>query len=149
MRSAGSRKAFRGVDLDVVLSFAGAARQAGARHMLAISSVGANPESRSFYLRIKGEVEQRLAAMGFERLDVMRPGLLRGKRGGEPRAGERLALLASPLANLLLRGRLDRYAAIDAEIVAAAAAACLLDQAPGVYIHHNREMHGLSAAVRS
>ena len=145
MRKAGSQAAFRLVDHDAVIAFGRAVRAAGARRMIAVSSVGADPGSSNFYLRLKGEVEQALAGLGFDRLDILRPGLLRGPRGGDRRLGERLGILVSPLANLLLRGSLDRYAAIDADIVAAAAAALLARKEHGVFVHHNRDVRRLAA----
>ena len=144
MRKAGSEAGFRAIDHDLVLEFARAARAAGARHMIALSSVGADPASRNFYLRLKGEVDEALGRIGFQRLDILRPGLLRGPRGAERRLGERLGILVSPLVNLLLRGRLDRYAAIDAAAVAAAAAALLDERESGIFVHHNRDLHRLA-----
>ena len=144
MRAAGSQAAFRAVDFDLVVDFARAARDGGARHMIVISSVGADAGSRNFYLRTKGEMERALEALDFERLDIVRPGLLRGERGGARRPGERLGIIVSPLLNLLLRGRLDRYAAIDGNAVAAALAALAGQDEPGTYIHHNRDLHRLA-----
>ena len=144
MRKAGSEVAFRLVDHDAVIAFAGAARAGGARRMIAVSSIGADPAADSFYLRLKGEVEQALAGLGFDRLDILRPGLLRGPRGGDRRLGERLGILLSPLVNPLLRGSLDRFAAIDADIVAAAAAALLVRNEPGIFVHRNRELRRLA-----
>ena len=143
-RAAGSQDAFRAVDLEMVAAFAAAARAAGADRMVAISSVGADAGSRNFYLRTKGEMEQALEALGFARLDILRPGLLRGERSAEPRPAERLGILLSPLTNLLLRGRLDRFAAIDATIVAAAAASALRQEPPGLYRHDNRAIRRLA-----
>ena len=144
MRKAGSQAAFRAVDFDIAVDFALAAREAGIGHMIAISSVGANLRSSNFYLRTKGEMESALEALGFERLDLLRPGLLRGDRGPERRLGERLGILASPLVNLVLRGSLDRYAAIDAALVAAAVARLAKGGSPGCFVHHNREIRGLA-----
>lgn len=144
MRAAGSQAAFRAVDLDAVAAFAAAARRAGARHMVTVSSVGADPASSNFYLRTKGEMEQALEALGFDRLDIFRPGLLRGERGADRRLGERVGILLSPAVNLLLRGRLDRYAAIDADVVAAAAAAALAQAEPGLFRHDNRSIRRLA-----
>jgi uncharacterized protein YbjT (DUF2867 family) len=144
MRNAGSEAAFRAVDYDMVLAFAAAARAARAGHMLTVSSVGADPASRNFYLRLKGEMEQALAALGFDRLDVLRPGLLVGKRSADRRLGERLGILVSPVTNLFLRGSLGRYAAIDARLVAAAAAACLDRSEPGVRVHENNALRRLA-----
>jgi uncharacterized protein YbjT (DUF2867 family) len=146
MRQAGSQAAFRAVDLDMVVAFGSAARRAGARHMVTVSSVGADPRGGNFYLRIKGEMEARLGGMGFERLDVLRPGLLRGPRGGDRRLGERIGIAISPIANLVLRGRLDRFAAIDADVVAAAVAGALGQAEPGTYRHENRSIRALAGA---
>lgn len=144
MRAAGSEEAFRAVDLDSVVAFAAAARRAGARHMVTVSSVGADSSSRNFYLRTKGEMELALEALGFDRLDIFRPGLLRGSRRGDRRIGERIAIALSPVANLVLRGRLDRFAAIDAGLVAAAIAACLGSSEPGNFRHDNRAIRRLA-----
>lgn len=146
MRSAGSEAAFRAVDLETVAAFAAAARRSGARHMVTVSSVGADPGSRNFYLRTKGEMERALGALGFERLDIFRPGLLRGERGGERRLGERIGIALSPLANLMLRGGLDRFAAIDADVVATAAAAALRQTEPGIHRHENRSIRAIGRA---
>ena len=147
MRQAGSKAAFRAVDLDMVAAFGRAAGAAGARRMATVSSVGADPGSANFYLRTKGGMESALAAMGFERLDILQPGLLLGPRGGDRRPGERIAIALSPLTNLVLRGRLGRYAAIEADAVAAAAVAALRQAEPGVFRHENGEIRRLAAAT--
>lgn len=144
LRQAGSQAAFRAVDFDMVVAFARAAPAAGARRMVTVSSVGADAGSANFYLRIKGEMEAALEGMGFERLDIMRPGLLRGPRGGERRLGERVGIALSPAVNLFLRGRLDRFAAIDADVVAGAVAGALRQAGPGVFRHENREIRRLA-----
>lgn len=147
MRQAGSRAAFGAVDRDMVLAFARAARKAGARHMLTVSSAGASERAPNFYLALKGEVERELAALGFDRLDIFRPGLLRGYRGGDRRVGERIAILASPLVNLVMKGRLDRYAAIDASLVARAMAVAVERGGRGIGYHENRDIRGLAPAL--
>src|ERR1044071_247122 len=60
MKQAGSEKAFRQVDYDLVLTFARAAKAAGAQRFVIVTSAAAGPHSRTFYLRVKGEVEQAL-----------------------------------------------------------------------------------------
>jgi uncharacterized protein YbjT (DUF2867 family) len=142
MRAAGSQAAFAAVDRDLVLDFARAARAAGIAHFITVSSVGAHPAARAFYLRLKGEVEEELKRLGFARLDIVRPGLLRGERGSERRPGERLAILLSPATDLVLRGPLARYAAIDATAVAGAIARLTRDSSPGTFVHHNRDLAG-------
>lgn len=139
-RASGSEAAFRAVDLDLVVAFAQAAKAGGARHMVTISSVGADAGSHNFYLRTKGEAERGLQTIGFDRLDILRPGLLRGPRGGERRLKERAAIALSPLTNLVMRGPLDRFAAIEAALVAEAAAVCIGNSEPGTHVHENRAL---------
>ncbi len=140
-RKAGrSEAAFRAVDHDLVLSVAGAARAAGASRFVAVSAVGADPASRAFYLRIKGEVEVALAGLGFARLDLLQPGLLRGPRGGDRRWGERIGILASPLVDRVLRGPWRRYRSIPARDVAAATLALLDEQGEGHIVHEHQSI---------
>jgi uncharacterized protein YbjT (DUF2867 family) len=145
IRQAGSKDAFAAVDRDLVIAFAKAARVGGARQFLMISSVGANAASSTFYLKTKGEAEQAVAALGFERLDIFRPGLLRGDRSGPIRAGERIAMVLSPVTDRLTPGAFDRYRSIAALDVAAAMAASISNEASGVHIHENRAMLALAA----
>ncbi len=118
-REAGSEQAFRRVDVDYVLSFAAAAKAAQVQRFIVVSSVGANPESRNFYLKTKGEMEAQLATVGIPALDIFQPGLLLGWRS-QSRPLELLARLAMPLVNPLLFGAREQYRGIPARTVAAA-----------------------------
>src|SRR3954471_1668824 len=80
IRAAGSREAFRAVDHAAVLAFAWAAQRAGAKRFFAVSALGADPTSRVFYNRVKGETEAALAVLGFSTLGIFRPSLLLGPR---------------------------------------------------------------------
>lgn len=143
-KKAGSWDAFEAVDRHAVVGFACAARLAGAKQMAMVSSVGANAGSGNRYLALKGLVEDEVGAIGFERLDIVRPGLLVGERTGDWRAGERFAILLSPLINPLLRGRLDRYRSIEAATVAQALARLAGETDVGRYVHTNRELRALA-----
>ena len=117
--AAGSDTAQWRVDHDFVVDFARAARRCGARHFILMSSVGADAGSKNFYLRLKGRTEIDVAAVGFERTDVLRPGLLIGRRD-ERRPGEWIAQrLMGPLLPWL-RGRDGWYSPIAADTVARA-----------------------------
>ena len=119
MARAGSREAFRRVDRDYPLQVARHARQHGARVFALNSAMGADPESRVFYNRVKGELEAALDALGFPSLVMVRPGLIDGERQ-ERRPGERAALVLSRvLRPLLPRGwRPSRAARIADALVA-------------------------------
>lgn len=144
IRKAGSREAFLAVDRDLVLRLAGIARELGARQAIMVSSVGASAQSGNFYLRVKGETERALGDMGFERVDLLRPGLLLGERE-ESRPGETIARVLTPFTNPLLRGPLRRYRGIAASDVAAAAVALLGRDEPGRFAHENADLVALSA----
>ena len=122
---AGSREAFRKVDFDASLAVARAALAAGARRIGVVSAMGADPSSRVFYNRVKGELEQALSALPLEALVIARPSLLLGDRErlGQPhRRGERLGARLDRWLRPLLPARLR---AIAAEDVAAALVAAL------------------------
>ena len=129
--------AFRAVDQALVLAVARAAKAYGVERFVSISSVGADAHAKTFYLKVKGETDRELARIGFGRLDVLRPGLLRGVRRGERRIAERLGILLSPLVNPLLGGRWRAYRAIDARTVAEAAIYLATRPARGRFIHDN------------
>jgi uncharacterized protein YbjT (DUF2867 family) len=144
IRKAGSREAFLAVDRELVLRLATVARALGARQAIVVSSVGASAQSGNFYLRVKGETERALAEMGFERVDLLRPGLLLGDRD-ESRPGEAFARAITPFTNPLLRGPLRRYRGIAAGDVAAAAVALLGRDEPGRHAHENADLVALAA----
>lgn len=144
IRQAGSQAAFRAVDHDLILSAARGAKFGGARHMILVSSVGASAKSSNFYLKTKGEAEEGLRALGFERLDLLRPGLLTGDRDGPPRLGEGLATIAAPLVNAMLHGSLRRYRSIPGVAVARAIVALAAQGGSGVHVHENDAIRALA-----
>jgi uncharacterized protein YbjT (DUF2867 family) len=117
IRKAGSREAFRRVDYDYPLRLARLCRDRGARQLLLVSSVGADPRSSNFYLRVKGELEQSLAELGYEKLQIFRPGVLLGSRE-ESRPGETVGKALSIALGFLLAGGLRKYRAMPADSLA-------------------------------
>jgi uncharacterized protein YbjT (DUF2867 family) len=117
IQAARSQQAFRHVDFDYVLSFARVAQAAQARRFVVVSAAGADPHSRNFYLRTKGETEQALALLGFAGLDILQPGLLLGWRR-EMRPLELVARVLMPLVNPFLVGSRTVWRGIPARVVA-------------------------------
>jgi len=137
-RKAGADEAaFRAVDQELVLRVAQAAKAAGVSNFVLVSSVGADLASRAFYLRVKGEVETSLRKLRFHRLDILRPGLLRGPRAGDRRIAERLGIMFSPLMDLFLHGERRRFRSLDARIVARAALEGAKEKAQGTFVHEH------------
>ncbi len=135
LKQAGSEAAFRAVDFDMVVAFAQRARDMGARHLIVISAIGADPTSSVFYNRVKGEMEQALKAQGWPQLTICRPSLLLGERL-EPRLGEQLA---APLAKLIP----GKYRGIEACHLARAMWRLALEEQDGVRIVESDELRRL------
>lgn len=119
IRQAGSEEAFRRVDYDYPLALARLAKAVGANKFLMVSALGANPKSAVFYNRVKGEVEQAIAAVGLPAACFFRPSILLGPRA-ESRLGEKIGIAVGKLIAPLLIGGLRKYRPIHADTVAAA-----------------------------
>jgi uncharacterized protein YbjT (DUF2867 family) len=117
IKKAGSREAFRKIDLDLVVIIAELMKKQGAEQFIVISSMGADKNSKVFYSRTKGEMEEVLKGIGYQCLRIIRPSLLLGKRD-EFRLAERLGGIIFPLLKPLMVGGLRKYAPVQAESVA-------------------------------
>lgn len=135
-KSGQDEAAFRAVDHDLVVNCAKAAKQAGIEHMIVVSSVGADALSHNRYLRVKGEMEQMLGRIGFKRLDILHPGLIRGQRV-ERRTAERFAMLVSPVADLFLQGGWRKYRSMPVRSLAQAILGLAQEKAAGRFFHNH------------
>ena len=135
IKQAGSQAAFREVDHDLVLAFSQRALELGARHLLVVSAIGANPTSSVFYNRVKGETEEALKAQGWPQLTLARPSLLLGPRN-EFRLGERLA---APF----MRWLPGKHRAIHVTALARALWRLALEEDKGVRIVESDELRRL------
>lgn len=140
IKVAGSQAAFRAVDFDAVMAVARAARAQGATKLGVVSAMGANPKSAIFYNRVKGEMEQAIAPLGFKRLVIARPSMLAGDREAleqATRMGERIGLLATRWLNPLIP---NNYRSIQASDVAKALVKAVQSGKPGVQVLLSGEM---------
>lgn len=80
------------VDFTFQYEFAKAASQNGVPAYVLVSSLGANSKSSFFYPRIKGELDEAVAQLPFQKLIVVRPSILDGDRQ-EKRMTEKFSLL--------------------------------------------------------
>lgn len=127
MRIAGSQTAFRRVDYDYPLAVAQLAKAHGTPTYVLNSAIGADPSSRFFYNRVKGELERSLSEQGFASTTFVRPGVIGGARQ-DLRLGERAMVFALTLVGPLLprRWRLNPATHIAKALLAAA-----LEAGPG------------------
>lgn len=98
-KQAGCEEAFRKVDYGYNLSFAKLCFQKKVKNFFLVSALGADTHSRFFYNRVKGEIEQDIANIGFDSLYIFRPSLLLGKRKGRPleRLSQKAFKLIAPI----------------------------------------------------
>jgi uncharacterized protein YbjT (DUF2867 family) len=132
MKQAGSETAFRRVDHDYPVALGEVAHAAGTHQDLPGSAVGADPASRVFYSRVKGETEADIRKLDFPCLTIARPSLLLGARA-EFRLGEVLGRVAGILAP-------PHWRPVHATQVAASLVDALLRHAPGVEVLENRRL---------
>jgi uncharacterized protein YbjT (DUF2867 family) len=143
IRKAGGQAAFREVDYAYVLRFARAGREAGAAAMMVVSSVGADSRSSSFYLRVKGDMEEALAGLGFDALHIFRPSILLGQRP-ESRPGEQWGVRLALAFEWAMAGALRKYKPMPAGLLAASMAAAGERGAAGIHVHQYDEIMGLA-----
>ncbi len=145
IKIAGSQAAFRKVDYDLNLAIANAALAAGASRAGLVSALGANARSAVFYNRVKGELEDALAALPLTALVIARPSLLRGDRHalGQPqRRGEATWTRIDALLRPVIPRRLRAISAADV----AAALVTSVPVAQGLTVLESTAMQGADSS---
>jgi uncharacterized protein YbjT (DUF2867 family) len=118
IKQAGSQSNFRRVDFQFVHVAAQLTRAQRAKSFVWISSVGANAKSRSFYLKVKGELENAILRMPqLENAAAVRPSFLLGHRA-QKRTAESIGINIVKLLSPIMLGSLAKYRPISAGQVA-------------------------------
>ena len=143
IRTAGSQEAFYRVDHDLVIDFAKNAKAAGAKIFVLVSSVGATPKTSNFYLRVKGETERDLEAIGFHSLIILRPSMLMGERK-EFRFGEMVGKGVMTIFNPLMKGPMAKYRGIQGSTVAKVMLRLGKEGLAGKHIIEGESLHAFS-----
>jgi uncharacterized protein YbjT (DUF2867 family) len=118
IKKAGSKEAQYKIDFTYQYETAKAALENGVKSYFLVSSIGANYKSNNFYLRLKGELDEKVKQLYFERIRIFRPSILVGSRN-EKRTGESIGIKASGIVTSIIPG-LKKYKPIDASVVAEA-----------------------------
>ncbi len=139
IKKAGSQEAFKHVDYSIPVNFAEEAVKQGISCYSIVTSMGASPQSRIFYNRVKGAVEEKLSGMKFQSLQIFRPSLLLGQRN-EFRLGEKIGSVVAPPIGKLLVGRYRKYRPIQAKVVAQAIVKQLLLNPDGINIFESDQI---------
>ncbi len=116
------------VDFTYQYEFAKAASENGVSAYLLVSSMGANPKSPVFYSRMKGELEDAVAMLPFNKLFIIRPSILDGNRQ-EKRGGEKVGLI---LSRFVTRFILKVYKPTPVDLLASKMIRLSLGKVPGI-----------------
>ena len=116
LKQAGSKEKQWEIDFTFNLSFAQKAKENGIENYVLVSSVGANSKSSIFYTKMKGELDEAVAKIGFKHLVILRPASLTGPRENRRMAEE----ISVPVLNILTRFIMKNYRPVSDEIVAKA-----------------------------
>ena len=118
-RKAGSREAFKKVDLEMPSELARIASANEVPGFIVISSIGAGKTGRGFYLDVKSNMEDRVIQYKFKRLAVVRPSLLLAERE-EFRISEEAGRILNSLTSWAMVGKMKKYKGITTRDVARA-----------------------------
>ncbi|MGN7863821.1 NAD(P)H-binding protein [Chryseobacterium sp.] len=116
LKDAGSKEAQRKVDFDYQYEFAKAARENEVEDYILVSAYGASPDSRIFYSRMKGELEEAVKQLHFNKITIFKPGML--ERKNSERTGEVLGSRIIRFANKL--GLLESQKPLPTDVLAKA-----------------------------
>jgi uncharacterized protein YbjT (DUF2867 family) len=119
IRKAGSIAKMEEIDRDLPVRIASIALANGVKKLAVVSSIGANPASSNYYLRIKGEMEKGILDLNYDSIAIVRPSMLLGVRK-EKRTGEAIGKIFIKTFSLLLSGKFLKYRGIEAVDVAKA-----------------------------
>ncbi len=118
------------VDFTYQYEFARAAASNGVPVYILVSSMGADARSSIFYSRMKGELENAVSALKFNKLLIFRPSILEGERA-ENRSGEKFGLV---FLRFITHFALKNYQPTPADWLAAAMIRMSLDETEGIRV---------------
>jgi uncharacterized protein YbjT (DUF2867 family) len=147
IKKAGTQEAFRKVDFDYPIKIAALTQHLGANQFLIVTSLGANPHSRIFYNRVKGEVEEAIRKISFTTINIFRPSLLLGDRT-EHRTGEKSGAFIMSGLKYVMVGPLRKYRAIQARDVAKAMVQVAQKNLKGLNIFESMQIQEIADSVR-
>ncbi|MFS4472482.1 NAD(P)H-binding protein [Chryseobacterium sp. T20] len=116
LKDAGSKEAQKKVDFDYQYEFAKAAKENEVEDYILVSAYGANPQSKIFYSKMKGELEEAVKQLHFNKITIFKPGML--ERKDSERTGEVLGSRIIKFANKL--GLLESQKPLPTDILAKA-----------------------------
>lgn len=135
----GDMAVYRKVDFDIAVNAARFCKETGCEKFVLVSSVGASSKSNNFYLKLKGEVEDAVKAIGLKTVYIMQPSILLGDRN-ESRLMEGIGKAVMTIFSFLIPAK---YKPIQAKDVAKAMMASAKKNVEGVFVYEYGEIKKL------
>lgn len=135
----GDKIMYKSVDFDIIFNIANACKQKNINQFIYVSSLGANPNSSNFYLRLKGEIDEAVAKLNLNSTYIFRPSILLGKRN-ESRPGEKIMQFVMPLLDFMIP---SNSKAIRAEDVAKSMLNTIKNYKSGLHIYQYNQIKEL------
>jgi len=135
----GDKIMYKSVDFDIIFNIANACKQKNINQFIYVSSLGANPNSSNFYLRLKGEIDEAVAKLNLNSTYIFRPSILLGKRN-ESRPGEKIMQFVMPLLDFMIP---SNSKAIKAEDVAKSMLNTIKNYKSGLHIYQYNQIKDL------
>ncbi len=117
IKKAGSKTNQQQIDRGFVENFAILCKKSYVKNIGVVSSLGTDAKSNNFYLRTKGEMENKVIDAEIAHSVFIRPSILIGKRN-EFRFGEKVGVVFMKVFGFLFLGKLKKYKGVSAENVA-------------------------------
>jgi len=109
-----NNKVYESIDFGIPVSLAKESESKGVEAFAVISAMGADANSRIFYNKLKGRMEDNVKLFKIPRIYIFRPALILGKRN-ELRIGEKIAAFFTKLFSFLIP---SSYKSVKAEKIA-------------------------------
>jgi uncharacterized protein YbjT (DUF2867 family) len=134
IKKAGSQAAFKRIDVDYQMQAATAAKQNGVSQVMLCSAVDADVNSKIFYNRMKGDLEDALKGMGFKSVHIFQPSILLGERN-ENRLGEKIGQAVGRFLLKITPNLWGKYEPVSGETVGKAMVGAALLDKKGVHVY--------------
>ncbi|RYU89330.1 NAD-dependent epimerase/dehydratase family protein [Mucilaginibacter terrigena] len=134
-------KTYWKIDYDYPLRLAQLVRQSGVEQFHVVTAIGADKNSSTFYLKLKGKLEEALQKLDLKTLHIYQPSMLMGERAQTRSILEKMAGAIFKVIDPLLVGGLKKYRSIKGITVAHAMYKKSLESAKGTFIYTSDKIH--------
>ncbi|WP_307149332.1 oxidoreductase [Robertmurraya andreesenii] len=142
IKKAKTKEAMYRIDVEYPIAIAKMAREKGAKQFLIVSSMNANKESRLWYPRMKGELEEKLKGIPYEAMLIFQPSLLLGDRS-EFRLFESIGIWIVRGLGRIFGNELRSRMGIEAKTVATAMFLVAQREHKGFHVYSTRQMEDI------